>query len=76
MADINGHDLTLQKGRIKSIGHEITGRISDDACLQVAMKEEVRIRRVFEKANQLANHADRKTIRDVDVILAYELMEE
>lgn len=73
MTEQNGHDFTLAKGRVKSIGHERHDRISDDAALQVLAEEEQRIREVWDTAAQLAEHAGRHTIQEKDVRLAYTL---
>lgn len=75
MSDLTGSELKLQKGRIKNIGHEVNGRISDDACIQVAIREQERIIRVFEVANRIAEAAGRKTIHEQDVRMAYEISE-
>jgi histone H3/H4 len=72
MPDEDGHDLYLPKGGIKNHGKETTGRrISDDAVLRVMMEEENSIAEVFQKAAEFAEHADRATIMERDIILAY-----
>jgi len=72
MTDKDGHDLYLPKGSIKNHGKEKTGRrISDDAVLRVMMEEENSIADIFEKAAEFAEHADRATIMERDIMLAY-----
>jgi len=73
MTEKNGHDFHLAKSRVKSVGHEVHDRISDDAVLQVLAEEEFRMIEVWETAERLASHAGRHTIQEEDIRLAYQL---
>lgn len=74
--DKNGRQFTLSKGSVKTIGHEFTDRITDDAVLRVLAHEEERIKKVFRLAEIMAKHAGRKTIKEEDIRLVLMMEDE
>lgn len=75
MVEYDGHELTLTKGRVRTLGQERADRISEDAILRVIYEEEQRIRQVFQMARELADHAGRATVQEDDIRLAFKYME-
>lgn len=71
MMEKKSSDLKLSKMAVKRIGHEINGRITDDAALRVALEEEERMKEIFRMAQDFANHDGREGIQEDDVRLAY-----
>lgn len=71
----NGNDFTLPKNSTETLAHEVVDRVSDDAVLRVIAEEEPRIKEVFRRAQVLAEHAGRKTVREEDVRMVYQYMD-
>ena len=76
MVDENGNDVSLGITNIKNIGHDVNGRISDDAVIRVALQEQRRIKKKFELAKKAAQHAGRETIREEDILVVEQFMSE
>lgn len=72
--DRDNNKQSLRKGAVKSVGHQVADRITDDAVLRVIYEEEYRIKQLFRYSKMLARHAGRKTVQEEDVRLAYDLM--
>jgi len=74
--DQNGNDQQFTVHNVKEIGHEFSERITTDAAIRVAMEEEQRVKKVFRMAKVVAKHAGRKTIKEEDVQIVYQMEEE
>lgn len=72
--DLDGHELQLSKGKVKSIGKEYNERISGDAAVVVAFSAERHARKVWRLASELASHAGRQTVQEEDARLADEIL--
>lgn len=68
--DKTGNQLSLSKRSVKSIGHEFTERITDDAANRVCYQLELAAQDVFRDAQLFANHAGRMTVKEEDILLA------
>lgn len=73
MTDETGHSIQLSKGNLKSIGHEVNDRITDDAVIHMSVVQQEHMKEVWRTAKVLARHAGRQTIKEEDVRLAYRL---
>lgn len=75
--EVDGHDLTVSKNKVKNIGKSHTGnRVAGDGAIYAALYAEEEIRELFSLAAELAEHADRKTIMEQDVRKAAKIMED
>lgn len=72
--DLDGHQLKLSKGKVKSLGKEYSERISGDAAIVVAFSAERYIRKQWRLASELASHAGRQTVQEEDARLADEIL--
>jgi histone H3/H4 len=71
----DGNDYQITKHNVESLAHDMVDRVSDDAVLRVMAEEEPRIKEVFRRAQILAQHAGRKTVREEDVRMVYSYMD-
>lgn len=76
MMDKNGKEIDISKRSVKGIGHRFNDRITDDACLRVAMELESQAEDIFRNAQVMAEHAGRKTIKEEDVMLVMKMRDE
>jgi histone H3/H4 len=74
--DQNGGDQQFTVHNVKEIGHEFSERITTDAATRVAMEEEERVKKVFRLAKVVARHAGRKTIKEEDILIVYQMEDE
>lgn len=77
MVEGNADDVDLSVNQVRKIGHKLTRneRISKDAATRVALEEERRIMEIFRLSEKVAKIAGRKTVKEEDVRLVYEVME-
>lgn len=74
MEDTKASDFRLSKGNVKRLLKDASGfRVADEAAFQVMVEEEVRIERVANAAQVIAEEAGRKTILERDVRNAYKI---
>jgi histone H3/H4 len=71
----SAEDLCLTKNSIRSIAHDVTGRISDEALVRIAFEEERRIKEKVRLASVIADRAGRKTVMEEDVLVVEEILE-
>lgn len=74
--DKDGKELNLSMRGIKRISHEHTDRITDDAIKRIAYEEEERVHRLIRAAKHVASAAGRETIKEDDLLVVYNIMDE
>lgn len=77
MVENNGNDVALGVQTIKEVGYESTTneRISKDAAIRIALEEEHRIKEIMRLAEIIAKRAGRKTVKEEDVRVVYQMLE-
>lgn len=76
MDEKDGKDLRVSKRGVRDIAHEVTSRISDEACLRIAMQEERRIQKKVKLAKMVADRAGRETVREEDLMVVENILDE
>lgn len=76
MDEKDGNDLRISKLAVREISHGVVDRISDDACLRIAMQEERRIQKKVQLASLVADRAGRKTVREEDLQVVENILNE
>lgn len=69
------NDVELAKNTLERLARRNNDRVAQGAVLRVAFEEERRITEVFRLAGLVAQRAGRKTVREEDVMVVYEIME-
>lgn len=67
-------DVRISKSGVRDMAHDVTGRVTDDACLRVAVQEERRIKEKFRLASIVAERAGRKTVREEDLVVVEQIL--
>lgn len=68
-------DVRVSKSGVRDMAHDVTDRVTDDACLRVALMEERRIKEIFRLSSIVAQRAGRKTVREEDVMAVLEILQ-
>jgi histone H3/H4 len=76
MDEKDGKDLRVSKRGVRDIAHEVTGRISDEACLRIALQEERRIQKKVKLAKTVADRSGRETVREEDLMVVENILDE
>jgi len=76
MDEKDGKDLRVSKRGVRDIAHEVTGRISDEACLRIALQEERRIQKKVKLAKMVADRSGRETVREEDLMVVENILDE
>lgn len=71
----SGKDVRISKSGVRDMAHDVTGRVTDEACLRVAMMEERRIKEIFRLGAIVADRAGRKTVREEDIMVVMEILQ-
>jgi len=74
-SDRNGNDINLSKRNVKSVMHEHSDRVSDDAAIRMAYEAELDIHEKARAAKLVANSKGRQTVKEEDVILVNNILE-
>jgi histone H3/H4 len=69
-----GKDVRISKSGVRDMAHDVSDRVTDEACLRVAVMEERRIKEIFRLANIVAERAGRKTVREEDIVVVMEIL--
>lgn len=74
MGDRESSDFRLGKSGVKLLLKEASGfRVADEAVFQVMVEEEVRIKKIAQAAQVIAEEAGRKTVLERDIRNAYKI---
>lgn len=68
-------DVRVSKSGVRDMAHDVTDRVTDDACLRVALMEEKRIKEIFRLSSVVSQRAGRKTVREEDVMAVLEILQ-
>ncbi len=68
-------DVRVSKSGVRDMAHDVTDRVTDEACLRVALMEERRIKEIFRLSSIVAQRAGRKTVREEDVMAVLEILQ-
>lgn len=75
-SDFDGNDISLSKRSVKGIMHEFSPRVSDDAAIRMAYQAEQRMMKKTRAAKQVAQQNGRETIKEEDIRLVENILDE
>lgn len=74
-SDRDGNDINLSKRNVKSVMHEHSSRVSDDAAIRMAYEAELELHDKARAAKLVANSRGRETIKEEDVVLVNNILD-